>query len=227
MDFAQARDTMVETQLRTNKVVDPQVIAAFAETPREIFAPPGRRAVAYTDEDLSLGGGRWLTAPMTLARLVQAAAATPHSIALVVGAATGYAAAILSKLAQTVFAMDVDRDALTATANAWAAHGFDNIVVVDGHVVDGAPDHAPFDVILIDGAVETEPKTLLGQLADGGRLACVRREAYDPAKISGLQGGVGRAGLYTKAAGVIGWRTIFDAHTPLSPGFGAQREFAL
>jgi len=227
MDFVAARSTMVETQLRTNKVVDPRVIDAFAETPREIFAPAGRRALAYADEEIPLGGGRHLLAPMTLARLVQAAAPTDVSVALAIGAASGYSAAILSRLAQTVFALDSDEAALAATANAWSAHGFDNVVSVAGPPAAGAPDHAPFDVILIDAAVEAEPTALLRQLADGGRLACVRREAIDAARVSGLQGGVGRAGLYTNVGGVFGWRTIFDASAPLAPGFEAVKEFAL
>jgi len=91
----------------------------------------------------------------------------------------------------------------------------------------GAADHAPFDVILIEGAVEAEPTALLRQLADGGRLVCVMREPVDAARVSGLQGGVGRAGLYTNVGGVYGWRTIFDAHAPLTPGFERAREFAL
>ena len=227
MDFAQARATMVETQLRTNKVVDPNVLDAFGETPREIFAPAGRRALAYADEDLPLGGGRALLAPMTLARLGQAAAPTQTCVALAIGASSGYAAAILSKLTQTVFALDSDADALAATANAWSAHGYDNVVAVDGALADGASAHAPFDVILIDGAVEVEPTALLRQLADVGRLVCIRREPNAAAAISGLKGCVGRAGVYSMVNGVAGWRTVFDAHAPVVPGFEAVREFAL
>lgn len=227
MDFERARRNMIDCQIRPNRVINPDVIAAMETTPRELFTPPSKRALAYLDQDLALGDGRWLIEPMVLARLVQALSPQRDEVALVVGSGAGYGAAILSQLTQTVFALETDADLSRAAAQAWPAAGCDNVVAVSGPLPDGAPAHAPFDVILVEGAVDGAPGALIAQIGSGGRMVCVEREPMTTAQVSGLAGGLGRAALYSNADGVTGRRFLFDAYTPALPGFEAPKEFAL
>ncbi|MHB1216795.1 MAG: protein-L-isoaspartate O-methyltransferase family protein [Alphaproteobacteria bacterium] len=205
---------MVESQIRTNKVTDPAVIGAFSELPRERFVPEGLRGVAYVDEDIELTHGRFLMEPMILARLVQIAAPKAEDIALDVGCGSGYASAVLARLCSAVVALESDRG-LIARANAlFDEMQINNVVVVEGALTVGYPRQAPYNVILLNGAVERIPQPLFDQLADGGRLVTVH-----------MDGGVGRGTLYLKSAGVISHRPIFDAATPVLPGFSAEPHF--
>ncbi len=206
---------MVEGQIRTNKVTDGPLIAALSDLPRERFVPPGLRGTAYVDEDLPLGHDRHLMEPMVLARLLQAAAVEPGDVALVIGSGTGYSAAVLARLCTTVVAIE-ENGALAGDASALLSElGIDNAVVVEGPQAEGYARQAPYDVILIDGAVAAIPPVILDQLAEGGRLVTVVREDR-----------VGRATLVGRRGGVASRRVIFDAATPLLPGFAAEPEFA-
>jgi protein-L-isoaspartate(D-aspartate) O-methyltransferase len=212
--FAAARRHMVASQLLPNKVVDPRVIAAMSAVPRELFVPPSYRAVAYLDEDIPLAPGRYLMEPMLLARLLQAAEIEGQELVLVVGCASGYAAAVLSRLANTVVALESDA-ALVAQAQALLGQlGVDNVAVVRDQLAAGLADQAPYDVILIDGAVERVPDALTAQLAEGGRLIAVLREAA-----------IGQATLLKRSGGLIARRTLFDAATPHLPGFAVESGF--
>lgn len=212
--FATARHNMVESQIRTNKVTDPALIGAFGELPRERFVPEGLRSVAYVDEDLELTRGRFLMEPMVLARLLQLAAPKPEDIALDVGCGSGYASAVLARLCAAVVALESDRG-LLARANAlFDELQINNAVVVEGTLTEGYPRQAPYNVILVDGAVERIPQALFDQLAEGGRLVTVQ-----------LDGGVGRGTLFLKSEGVVSRRPIFDAATPVLPGFRAEPHF--
>lgn len=212
--FATARHNMVESQIRTNKVTSPAVIGAFSELPRERFVPEGLRGVAYVDEDIELTHGRFLMEPMILARLIQIAAPKPEDIALDVGCGSGYASAVLARLCSAVVALESDRG-LIARANAlFGEMQINNIVVVEGALTAGYPRQAPYNVILLNGAVERIPQALFDQLADGGRLVTVH-----------MDGGVGRGTLYLKSAGIVSRRPIFDAATPVLPGFNAEPHF--
>lgn len=215
MNFEDARRAMVDSQLRPNRVTDATVLAAMGELPRELFVPEAQRAVAYVDEDLEIGAGRWIMEPLILARLVQAAAPRPDDIALVVGAGTGYAAAVTGRLCGTVFAMESD-PALAETATALLSQlALDNIVVVEGALRDGLPDQGPFDVIFVNGAFETLPETLTAQLSAGGRLVGVSNE----------DGAVGRAILARRDAGGVSRRILFDASVPVLPEFQKEAGF--
>lgn len=212
--FATARHNMVESQIRTNKVTDPALIGAFGELPRERFVPEGLRSVAYVDEDLELTRGRFLMEPMVLARLLQLATPKPEDIALDVGCGSGYASAVLARLCSAVVALESDRG-LLARANAlFDELQINNAVVVEGTLTEGYPRQAPYNVILVDGAVERIPQALFDQLAEGGRLVTVQ-----------LDGGVGRGTLFLKSEGVVSRRPIFDAATPVLPGFRAEPHF--
>lgn len=214
LDFATARTNMVESQLRPNRVADHRVIAAFESVPRERYVPEAKRSVAYIDEDLKIGGERYMIEPMVLARLVEGANVRSSDVCLVVGAARGYACAILAKLAATVVGLEQDERLAEPAERTLAKEGVDNAVIVRGPLTEGVPGQGPFNVVLINGAIEHLPEALVDQLADGGRLVGVRRE-----------GRVGRAFLLERFGDATGERILFDAHTPVLPGFAAERGF--
>ncbi len=209
---------MVDGQIRTNKVVDPALIDAMRELPRELFVPGPKRAVAYIDEDVEVAPGRFLTEPMILARLLQAAQLDPDTIALDIGPATGYSTALLARLAGTVVGIESDKG-LAEEADRLLQHlGIDNATVICAEMRAGYPKQAPYDVILINGAVDEVPTELIDQLSEGGRLVTVVGGAD-------VIGTVGRATVMVKASGTISPRAIFDAATPTLPGFERRPGF--
>lgn len=216
MDYAIARHNMVEGQIRPNKVTDQLVIQAMESLPREAFLPRHLRSIAYTDEDISLGNGRWLMEPVVLARLLQAADIEETDIALDVGCGSGYEAAVLAKIASTVVAVKSDDDFVKSATAAFSDLGIDNAAVLDGSLTDGCPAQGPYDVIFLNGAVEAVPQALLDQLNEGGRLVAVLRSPSSP---------LGTATLYARRNGVVGARPLFDANVPVLPGFAAPPSF--
>ncbi|MDZ4734901.1 MAG: protein-L-isoaspartate O-methyltransferase [Rhodospirillaceae bacterium] len=210
-----ARRNMVDCQLRTNRVTDEAVLAAFESVPRERFVPAGRRAVAYVDDDIEIAPGRFLMEPMVLARLVQEAMIGTNDVAMVIGCSVGYSAAIVSRVAGTVVAIEQDPDLAARANNLLREFGADNVAVFQALHAEGYAGQAPYDAILIDGAVDHVPATLFDQLGEGGRLVAVRRA-----------GPVGEAILFLKVGGVISERTLFDAAIPVLPGFERRPEFA-
>ncbi len=217
VDFARARQAMVESQIRTVKVVDERVIAALRETPREAFAPDRLRPVAYVDEDLRIGGDRYLTEPMVLARLLQAAEIGPSDAVLVVGCTTGYAVALISRLAETVVGLEEEPGFVAHADRALSALEIDNGVVVRGALETGYPRQAPYDVIVIEGRCGKVPDGLTAQLAEGGRLLTVIDDR-----------GVGKAVLMRRGVGgAVGRRTLFDANIPPLRSFVREAEFQL
>ena len=206
-----ARKAMVDTQLRTNAVSDPAVLAAVRRVPREAFVAPGQESVAYIDRALPLGGGRQLNPPLATARLLDAARPRQGERALVVGAATGYAAAILAEIGLAVTALEED-EALVARARAALHH--EAVGVDQGPLADGHPGGGPFDLILIDGAVEQVPQRIVDQLVDGGRLA------------TGLfERGVTRLAIGRKAGRAFGLVPFVDSEAVMLPGFAAPKTF--
>lgn len=214
MDHAAARRNMVESQLRPNKVTDQALLEALASVPRELFVPEALRNVAYVDEDIPLGRGRFLMEPMILARLVQLAAVRPTDTALVVGAGSGYGAAVLSRIAGRVVAVEEDRELAHRATQILKTLGAANVSVVEGRLADGAPRLAPFDAIVFEGSVDHIDPAMPHQLADQGRLVAVVNRR-----------GIGRATLMTRDAGVVSSRVAFDAAVPRLPGFEAAPAF--
>jgi protein-L-isoaspartate(D-aspartate) O-methyltransferase len=212
MDYATARLNMVESQVRTNKVTDPKVVAALLAVLRERFVPEKLRGVAYVDKDLPLGGARYLLEPMVLARLLQAAQITPADRVLDVGPGTGYSTAILGRLALSVVALEQEARLAEEARRLLHELMVNNASVVTGDPAGGNPKSAPYDVVLVNGALAGLPPTLKAQLADGGRLAAVIKSGA----------GMGRATLFTRVGDVVSGRIIFDAGTPLLPGFVPQ-----
>lgn len=213
LDFEAARQAMINSQLRPNRLIDERLIEAFEKLPREEFVPKELRGIAYVDEDLPLGGGRYLMEPMVLARMVQAGQIGADDTVLVVGCATGYGAAIAAELAGTVIALEQDPDFVRRATETLAGLGIANVAVVEGELVQGMADQGPYDVILLEGAVNEVPEALLDQVAEGGRLVTVVR-----------RDGIGQLTVFSRRGG-IGERTLFDAATPLLPGFEKKKSF--
>jgi protein-L-isoaspartate(D-aspartate) O-methyltransferase len=218
IDFATARMNMVECQLRPNRVTDEQLLKAFATLPRELFVPSTHASYAYVDDDISLEGGRSLMEPMVLARLLQAAQVRPTDIVLVIGPATGYSAALLGRLAGTVVALESETN-FAERANAICTKlGADNVVVVRGPLADGYLAQAPYDLILLDGAIPQIPDKILTQLSPDGRLVAVLAPP----------GQTARAVLARRhEGGVFGTKVLFDATVPNLPGFASKPQFVL
>lgn len=214
MNYAAARRNMVDSQIRTNKVSDQAILDALAAVPRERFVPDALKNVAYVDEDIPLGGGRFLIEPMILARLLQAASIGPSDAVLVVGAGPGYSAAVAARLAARVVAVESDRSLAGRASQLMRELGVANVAIVEGALNAGAPRSAPYDAVMFDGAVEVLPQAITDQLAEDGRLVAVVNNA-----------GIGRATLMKRKGGVLSSRIEFDAAIPLLPGFEAPSAF--
>src|SRR5215470_15990544 len=215
IDFPSARLNMVESQVRPNKVTDQAVLEAMLAVPRELFVPEALRGIAYVDEDVPLGNGRYLMEPMVFGRLLQTAAIGPEDVVLDVGCGAGYSSAVMARLAKSVVALEEDA-ALAAKAGAnFRRLGLRNVSLMQGPLAAGHPQRAPYPVILFGGAIAEVPPGVVAQLAEGGRLLAVLREAND----------IGRATLLARSEGGLGRRPIFDAATPLLPGFAPQPGF--
>jgi protein-L-isoaspartate(D-aspartate) O-methyltransferase len=215
-DFALARRNMVEGQLRPNRVTNTQLLAAVGTLPREKFLPEGLRSVAYSDEDVPLGGGRFLMEPMVLARLIQTLQPRETDRALVVASGRGYGAALLSRLVKSVAAVESDAALAGAAQQTARELGLANIEQKVGPLEAGAAGSDGYDVILIEGAVQQVPAAILEQLVDGGRLATI---------VAGPPGALGTAQLFVKEGGVASARPLFDAGTPCLPGFAPPPRF--
>jgi protein-L-isoaspartate(D-aspartate) O-methyltransferase len=214
MDYALARQNMVDCQLRTNKVTDSAVLAAMAALPREAFLPEALRVKAYSDGVVDISQQRSMMAPMTLARILQSLEIDRDDVGLVVASTTGYAAAVMGHVAGAVFGLS-DDDTVTARASELCTDlRIDNVVPVTGPLTEGWPKEAPYDVILINGAIETIPDSLFEQLKEGGRLGAIVSE-----------GGVGRAKLFLKTAGGASGTVLFDAQAQLLSDFMRPQEF--
>jgi protein-L-isoaspartate(D-aspartate) O-methyltransferase len=214
-DYAAARRNMVDSQLRTNRVTDLGILAAMGEVPREVFVPPHLAGVAYVDEDIAIGRGRYLMEPMVLGRLLQAAQIQPSDMVLDIGCATGYSSAAAARLAATVIGLESDSELAKAADDNFAKLRIDNAAVMRGELRVGCPRQAPFDVILFQGAVSEIPPEIAVQLGEGGRLVVV---VAPP-------GRTGRATLALKTVGVVSYRELFDATTPPLPGLDLVQGF--
>lgn len=213
-DFAALRTKMVDCQLRTTDVTDAFILDAMLSVPREEFVPAARKSLAYIDEDLEIAPGRYLMEPSPFARIVQLADIQPGDFVLDVGAGTGYSAAVLSKLAGSVVALEQDPTLAAKAQSVLASLGYDTVAVVEGPLSAGYPAQAPYDVILLEGAVESIPQALFDQLKDGGRLLAVEGH-----------GNSADVRVYVKQGSSVSARRAFNAAVKPLPGFNIVPTF--
>ncbi len=215
--FADRRRFMVESQLRTNKVTNDALIMAFEHTAKENFISADLVDLAYIDEDLMLSGGRFMLEPMVFARMVQALDLNAADAVLDIGATTGYSSAILAQLAQSVMGIEGDPSLAEQGQQNLTTNGIDNSVIINAPHTGGFAKEAPYNAILINGAVEHVPADLLAQLAENGRLvAVIREDASTP----------GRAVKYVRAGSGFAHTTLFDAQTPILNEFAQEKTFS-
>ncbi len=213
-DSASARRMMVDGQVRTADVHNPDLLTAMLTIPRERFVPPSLVDQAYIDSDLNIAPGRALLKPMVFAKLIQAADVRARDHVLDVGCGLGYSSAVLSRLAGSVVALEEDVGLASQAKAALTAAGASGVTVVTGPLVGGWPAGARYDFILLNGATEIVPDGFVGQLKLDGRLACIFGRA--PAA---------KAMIYRVAEGHLVGRPAFDAAAPVLPGFVAPPAF--
>ncbi|CUA99875.1 protein-L-isoaspartate O-methyltransferase family protein [Pannonibacter indicus] len=216
-DYAQSRTRMVDNQLRTNDVTDLRILDAMQSVPRELFVAGSKKPVAYIDEDTPVsdtGAPRYLLKPHVLGKLIQLAEVKADDVVLVVGGASGYSTAVLARIAGTVVQVEEDAGLAARASQTLVSLGIENAAVVEGKLTDGCPSEGPYDVILLDGAVDFIPEQLASQLKEGGRLVAIEG-----------RGGAGLARVYQNSGSVIGARFGFNASAHTLPGFGKAPEF--
>lgn len=215
MDFARARHLMVETQVRTADVVDPELLATLRALPRETFTPAAQRALAYADSELPLGPpGRYMLRPREIGKLIQEVRPRAGERALEIAGGLGYGAAVLARLVKDVVLLEPDQDLAFGARAALDGVGLGKVKIVSTAIVDGWRDEAPYDLIILNGAAERVPQSWLEQLAEGGRLGVIVRK-----------GPAGEARIYTKAGGVCAYRAVFDAAPPALPALVEPQRF--
>ena len=217
MDFKLARKNMVENQIRANKVTSLDVINAFLDVPREKFVPDALQEISYVDEDIQLSRNRFMMKPMILARLFQSLNLKGNENILHVGSNSGYGSAILSRMCSSVISLESDKKLFETSIHTFSNMGFDNVVPLHGSMENGVEKEAPFDIIFIEGSIETEPKSLFGQLNENGKLIAIIR----PANIK-----IGKAKLFFKISNEIGLENLFDAQVSKLSIFKSKTKFS-
>ena len=213
-DYAKARVHMVESQIRTNDVTNVSIHNALLTVPREIFVPTSKTSLAYSDVNIETDPGRVMMSPRDFGKLLQAADIAPTDIVLDIACGRGYSTAVLGQLAETVVAIDSREQTVAKATDLLADAEIMNVAVVKAEIKGGAPEHGPFDVIFVNGAVAELPKSWLEQLTHGGRLVVVEKN-----------GPVGKAKVYTKTGNAVGERVVFDSSVPVLPECVRAPEF--
>lgn len=215
-DFGNRRRMMVDTQVRPSDVTKFPIIEAMLSVPRETFAPDAQLEAAYAGENLDLGSNRVMLEPRTLAKLLDALDVSRDELVLDIGCGFGYSSAVVARMAQAVVAVEED-ELMSGEAQALLSDaGADNVVLHVGPLADGAAEHGPYDVVVIQGGVGEIPDALLDQLKDGGRIGCLF-----------MDGALGVVRVGYKRDGRVSWRFEFNAGAPVLPGFEKQQAFAL
>lgn len=215
-DYATRRTAMVDTQIRPSDVTKFPIIEAMLTVPREAFVPMGMRDAAYMGKNLDMRDGRVLLEPRTLAKMLDALDIQKNELVLDVAAGLGYSSAVIARMAEAVISVEDSEARVDEAQTILSEHNVDNVVMQAGPLGEGAAEHGPYDVILVQGGVEELPNSLLDQLKDGGRIACVR-----------MTGALGDVQIGHKLDGEITWRSIFNAGAPVLSDFVRAKAFAL
>ena len=215
-DFAMRRTMMVDTQVRPSDVTKFPIIDAMLSVAREDFVPTGQREAAYMGGNLPLGGPRVMLEPRTLAKMLDALDINNYELVLDVGSVFGYSSAIIAHMAEAVVAVEENEEMFTESQEALSSAGIDNVILHNGPLADGAAQHGPYDVILIQGGVEALPAALTEQLKEGGRVACLF-----------MKGALGEVRIGYKLDGKMNWRMSFNAGAPVLDGFANKNAFQL
>jgi protein-L-isoaspartate(D-aspartate) O-methyltransferase len=215
-DFATRRVMMVDTQVRPSDVTKFPIIDAMLTVKRELYVPEAQREAAYVGDNLMIGAGRVMVEARTLAKLLDALSIQPDELVLDLGCGLGYSTAVIARLADTVVGVEEDAGLAADAQRLLSEESVDNALVVAGPLAQGAAKHAPYDVITVQGGVETLPEGLTAQLKDGGRIGAVF-----------MDGVLGTAMVGFKADGRISWRSVFNATAPVLDGFRKARGFTL
>lgn len=216
IDFATRRTMMVDTQVRPSDVTKFPIIEAMLQVPREDFVPAVKREAAYLGENLDLGDGRVMLEPRTLAKMLDALDIAPDELVLDIGAAYGYSSAVIAHLAQAVVALEEDESMAHEASEALMGGEADNAIPHQGPLAEGAAEHGPYDVIVIEGGVSNVPQAIFDQLKDGGRIGAVF-----------MDGALGEVRIGYKLDGHMTWRRAFNAGAPVLPGFEKHHKFQL
>jgi protein-L-isoaspartate(D-aspartate) O-methyltransferase len=214
-DFAARRTMMVDTQVRPNDVTKFPIIAAMLDVRREAFVLDGAREAAYVGENTDLGGGRVMLEPRTLSKMLDALDIQPDDKVLDLGAGFGYASAVIGRMAAQVVAVEQVPELAAEAKIRLANEGAANVIVVQAGLAEGAPALAPYNAIIVQGAVEVLPSALVDQLCDGGKVAAIF-----------MEGALGTCRIGYKIDGALNWRFAFNAAAPVLPGFAAEAAFS-
>lgn len=215
-DYAARRTMMVDTQIRPSDVTKFPIIDAMLSVPREDFVPSDKIEAAYVGDNVSLGGARVVLEPRTLAKMLDALDIHGDELVMDIGSGMGYSAAVIARMAAAVVAVEEDESLSEEAQAALARVDADNVILHTGALAAGADSHGPYDVIVIEGAVEHLPDAIPAQLKEGGRIAVLFAEG---------ELGVVRIGY--KIDGEMNWRFAFNAGAPVLPGFERHRAFTL
>lgn len=215
-DYQTRRTLMVDTQVRPSDVTKFPIIEALLSVAREDYVPDSQRDAAYVGENIAIGGGRVLLEPRTLAKMLDAVDVQPGDVVLDLGCGLGYSTAILAQLADFVVAVEDDGARAEEAQQILSSHGVDNAAVFEGALAEGAEKNGPYDVVILQGAVETLPDALLAQVKEGGRVVAIFAE-----------GALGVVRVGRKIDGAMNWRMAFNASAPVLPGFAREAAFSL
>ncbi|WP_293448785.1 protein-L-isoaspartate O-methyltransferase [Planktotalea sp.] len=215
-DFDARRVMMVDTQIRPSDVTKFPIIDAMLSVHRENFVPSDRREAAYMDGNITLGRGRVVLEPRTMAKMLDALDLQNDELVLDIGSGYGYSVAVMAHIAQAVVAVEADEAMAGDAQSTLNDAGVDNVILHNGALTDGVAEHGPYDVIAIQGGVEDIPAAIVEQLKEGGRMAALF-----------MNGALGEMRIGRKIDGHMNWRLSFNASAPVLPGFSAAREFAL
>ncbi|MCP4818705.1 MAG: protein-L-isoaspartate O-methyltransferase [Shimia sp.] len=215
-NYTALRTTMVDTQIRPSDVTKYTVIEAMLSVPREAYVPSAKREAAYVGEHVELDNGRVVIDPRVLAKVLDELDIQSDELVLDVGAGLGYSSAVMARMAEAVIALEDDESRAEDAQTTLSEQGVDNAIVHVAPLTEGAAEHGPYDVVVMQGGVEQLPAAILDQIKDGGRIAALF-----------VEGALGVVRIGYKIDGELNWRFAFNAGAPVLPGFEKGRAFEL